>query len=246
MKKAKITAELNALVSMKLYAQKIKKKLNSPTSLIDKRKIITNPKNITEHFNKFFAEPGTHICSPTKKYYTDYHLNPNKQIFLITPTTDEKISDIISDLNIRKSTGPNSIPTKVMKQIKDVISAALAKLINISFHNGVFLNILKIAKVIPIFESQSIIVCNNYRPIAVLSSIGKIIEKLMHEPLYSFLETKNCFYPPQFGFRLNVSTNNALLSITEYIQAQLDEEKYYAGALAHLKKALIQSIAIYY
>ena len=35
-----------------------------------------------------------------------------------------------------------------------------------------------------------------------------------------------------------MSTNNALLSITEYIQAQLDEEKYYAGALAHLKKAI--------
>ena len=136
-----------------------------------------------------------------------------------------------------KSTGPNSIPTKVMKQIKDVISPALAKLINISFHNGVFLNILKIGKVIPIFESQSIIVCNNYRPIAVLSSIGKIIEKLMHEPLYSFLETKNYFYLPQFGFRLNVSTNNSLLSITEYIQAQLDEEKYYDGALVYLKKA---------
>ena len=39
-----------------------------------------------------------------------------------------------------------------MKQIKDVISASTAKLINKSFHNGVFPNILKIAKVIPIFN----------------------------------------------------------------------------------------------
>ena len=71
---------------------------------------------------------------PTERYYTDYLLNPNKETFFITPTTDEEISDIISDLNIRKSTGPNSIPTKVMKQIKDVISAPLAKSINRSFH----------------------------------------------------------------------------------------------------------------
>ena len=78
----------------------------------------------------------------------------------------------------RKSTlgkvqGPNSIPTKVMKQIKDVISAPLAKLINISFHNGVFPNILKIVKVIPIFKSESRVVCNNYRPISLLSNIGR-------------------------------------------------------------------------
>ena len=63
--------------------------------------------------------------------YTDYLLNPNNETFFITPTTDEDISDIISDLNIRKNKRPNSIPTKVMKQIKDVISAPLAKLINV-------------------------------------------------------------------------------------------------------------------
>ena len=69
----------------------------------------------------------------------------------------------ISDLNIRISTGPSSIPTKVMKQIKDVISAPLAKLINTSLRNGLFPNILKIAEVIPIFKSESRDACNNYR-----------------------------------------------------------------------------------
>ena len=76
-----------------------------------------------------------------------------------------------------------------MKQIIDVISAPLVKLINKSFHNGVFPNILKIAKVIPTFKSESRVACNNYRPISILSNIGKIIEKLMHKRLHSFLET---------------------------------------------------------
>ena len=134
------------------------KKLNSPTSLFDEGKIITNSKNIAEHFNKFFTEIGTNMQKkilPTEKYYTEYRLNPNKETFFITPTTDEETSDIISDLNVRKSTGPNSIPTKVIKQIKDVISAPLAKLITRSFHNGVLPNILKIAEVILIFKSES-------------------------------------------------------------------------------------------
>ena len=59
----------------------------------------------------------------------------------------------------------------------------------------------------------------------------------MHKRLYSFLETQNCFYPAQFGFRLNVSTNNALMSIIENIQTQLDEGKYCAGVFVDLKKA---------
>ena len=50
---------------------------------------------------------------------------------------------------------------KVMKQIKDVISAPLTKLTNRSFHNGAFPDILKIAKVIPIFKCESRVACNN-------------------------------------------------------------------------------------
>ena len=125
-----------------------------------------------------------------------------------------------------------------MKQIKDVISAPLAKLTNKSFHNSVFPKILKIVKAIPIFKSESIVARNNYRLISFLSNIGKIIEKLMYKRLRSFLETQNYFYPAQFGFRLNVSTNNALMSINENIQTQLDESKYCTRVFVDLKKAL--------
>lgn len=95
-----------------------------------------------------------------------YKLLPKSKQFLITPTTDKKISKIDSDLNIRKSTIPNSIPAKVMKQIKVITSA---KLISRSFQSGVFPNILKRDKVIPVFKSESRVVCNNYRPIFLLS-----------------------------------------------------------------------------
>ena len=150
---------------------KNQKPLNSPVSLIDEGKTIANPKNIVGHFYKFFTETGTNIqntISHTKKYHKDCLLNPNKEIFFITLTTDEEISNIIFDLNIRKSTGPNTITTKVMKQTKIVISAPLAKLISRSFQNGVFPNILKIAK-IPFFKSESTVVCNNYQPISLCS-----------------------------------------------------------------------------
>ena len=121
MKKKKQKCRAILIGLNEIICPKSNKKLNFPTSLTDEEKTITNPRNIVEHFNKFFTEIGTNIqnkISPTRKYYTDYLLNPNNETFLITATTDAETSNIISDLNIRKSTGPNSIPIKVMKKIK--------------------------------------------------------------------------------------------------------------------------------
>ena len=62
----------------------------------------------------------------------------------------------------------------------------------------------KIAKVVPIFKSETGLLSNNYRPISLLSNIGKIIEKLIHLRLNLSLETCNSYYLFQFGFRLNL------------------------------------------
>ena len=103
--------------------------------------------------------------------------------------------------------------------------------------SGTFPNVFKIAKVVPIFKAESRILCSNYRPISLLSNIGKIIEKLMHKRLNVFLEKKQIYYNFQFGFRSNFSTNNALLSIVESIQSHLDKNKFCAGVFVDLKKA---------
>ena len=117
------------------------------------------------------------------------------------------------------------------------MSGPLSELINKSFLSGTFPNVFKIAKVVPIFSAESRILWGNYRPISLLSNIGKIIEKLMHKRLNVFLEKKQIYYNFQFGFRSNFSTNNALLSIVESIQSHLDKNKFCAGVFVDLKKA---------
>ena len=118
--------------------------------------------------------------------------------------------------------GANSMSAKILHLIKDKISFPLSELVNKSFSTGCFPKICKTAKVIPIFKTESRLLCNNYRHVSILSNVSKIIEKIMHEGLNKFLEESNCFYNLQFGFRLNVSTYNALLSIIENIQTDLD------------------------
>ena len=74
---------------------------------------------------------------------------------MITPTTVEEINDLISDLKTSKSTGSNSLPTKIMKQLNDIVDSPFIELVNKSFQSGIFLDIFKIAKVIPILKSES-------------------------------------------------------------------------------------------
>ena len=59
----------------------------------------------------------------------------------------------------------------------------------------------------------------------------------MHKRLNKFLQQERCFYHLQFGFRVNFSTNNALMSIIENNQTHLDDSKYVAGVFLDLKKA---------
>ena len=132
---------------------------------------------------------------------------------MIAHVYNEEILEIINSLE-NKSTGPYSIPLKMLSVIPDLIILSLAYIINLSFLNGKYPNLLKIVKVIPIHKCGSTQDINNYRPISLLSIFDKIMEKLVHKRLYNFLEEHNAMYQHQFGFRKNNSTVFALIQKT--------------------------------
>jgi len=141
-------------------------------------------------------------------------INKNHFDFIIANISTDEVLDIINQLET-KSTGPQSIPIKLLKIIPDLIIIPLCKIISNSFTSGVFPESLKISKVIPIHKDGSTQILDNYRPISLLSVFDKIIEKLMHIRLYSFLTDHNILFQNQFGFRKNNSTTYALIQITE-------------------------------
>ena len=168
-----------------IYSKKAYK-TNSPSSLLVDNKTITNIPQMTEHFNQYFTSIGKNLqkrIPPTKRQFSDYLKDSNQNSFFIQPTTAEELKDIILTLMSSKSTGPNRIPTFLLKQTRNTVSLPLAKLISKSFETGIFPDICKVAKVVPIFKSETRLLCNNYRPICLLSNTGKVIEKLMHQRL---------------------------------------------------------------
>ena len=156
--------------------------------------------------------------------------------FIISHISTEEVLDIIKSLD-NKSTGPSSIPTKLLVLIPDLIIFPLCKFINTSFTIGKFPDALKIAKVTPIHIRGSTQDMNNYRPISLLSIFDKIVEKIMHVRLYAFMEENNILFENQFGFRKQNSTVHALIQITEQIRSSIENGKYGCGIFIDLGKA---------
>ena len=171
--------------------------------------------------------------APLKKI-SKYKFNDS---FFLWPINKKEIKIILSSLDINKSTGPYSIPSKILNMLKNDISEQLADLFNLSFTTGTFPTLLKTAKVIPIHKKDSKLDLTNYRPVYLLLNLDKILEKLKHSRLSTFLNIKDIIYPFQFCFRQNYTTSYALIHLTETIKEALDQGKYGCRVFVDIRKA---------
>ena len=127
----------------------------------------------------------------------------------------QEIFDIILAFDQKKYVGPNSIPMYVLKVANIFFADKLCDILNLAYKRGIFPDLCKLAKVVPLFKKDNPLLCGNYRPISLLPFYSKIFEKVIYTRMYNFLDDNNFIYERQFGFRSNYSTNHALISTTE-------------------------------
>ena len=180
-------------------------------------KIVDQSIDIANTFNDFFVNVGplTEKNVPKVPHMSpdQFLKNRNQFDFIIAHISVDEVVDIISALPM-KSIGPNSIPIRFLKIVAELVAIPLCRIINLSFEQGIFPEPLKLAKVIALFKGGSTEEVNNYRPISLLPIFDKIIEKLMHKQLYTFLEEHNILFKNQFGFRKKCSTAHSLLELS--------------------------------
>ena len=98
----------------------------------------------------------------------------------------------------------------------------------------IFPNSLKLAKVIPVYKKDDSFLISNYRPISLLPSISKVLEKLVYKRLFKFLINNNLLNPNQFGFRKGYSTDYALLQLYDKITESLSNREHIIGVFMDL------------
>jgi hypothetical protein len=151
----------------------------------------SDPCEIANRFNSFFVSVGQQISNsvpPIAKSPEDY-VNYEREIpeMLMQNTTPEHVKKVIRQLKAKQSSDANGVSSKMIRFIGDVIANPLSHIFNISLNNGVFPSKLKLCRVIPIFKAGNSLECDNYRPISLLSSISKILEKIVAKKLITHL-----------------------------------------------------------
>ncbi len=130
-----------------------------------------------------------------------------KNIFL---TTHYEINKIINELKTSKSSGYDGITANLIIEICKSLVEPLILAISKSIDTGVVPDCMKIAKVVQVFKCGDSSNLTNYRPIAILPTLSKILEKVIHKHFYNFWLSQTLLYKTQYGFRKGHSTNQAL------------------------------------
>lgn len=164
----------------------------------------------------------THDCA-IKLYTLKYTTMENS--FYLMETTPDEIKNIVVTLNDRKSPGIDNIRVRDLKAVVDDISPIISKLINLSFNSGIVPDNLKIASVRPVLKSGNTTMWNNYRPISVLCTIDKVMEKCMEHRLSNYLEKYQIIHENQYGFQKGKSVNTLLSNFSNKINNALNTNK---------------------
>ena len=150
--------------------------------------IFTEPVDIANQFNSFYTSIGKKISTeiPLIEKKPEDYIQYDQEVpnLNLGNTTPEHVLKTIKNSKAKFSCDVDGVSTKMIKFVGDEIAIPLAHIFNLSLECGVFPSKLKLCRVIPIFKSGNHEECDNYRPISLLSSISKILEKIVAENLY--------------------------------------------------------------
>ena len=170
-----------------------------------------------------------------RNYYSEKGVVPkSKKIFQVS---EEYVYKELCKLNVSKSTGIDGFKPKFLKDGADVIKGAVTHIINLSLETGVVPNELKSAIVKPLYKKSSRLDVGNYRPVSILPTISKILERAVYVQMEKHLKDNNILYKFQSGFRTSYSTDTCLINLQDSIRMEISQGKYVGMVLIDLQKA---------
>ena len=186
-------------------------------------KKVTDQREIADRFNEFYAGVGKMQAATVPPTETDpmafLRGEPPNSMYL-HPTSPEEITKAVKLLAKKPSKGPDEIPCNILFSNIELLTTPIAHCINASFTSGIFPDGLKHATVVPLYKKKARTDCTNYRPVSLLNSLSKVIEKIIYIRIYNFMGDKLC--PTQFGFRPKHSTADLMTYTIETIVRNLN------------------------
>ena len=125
----------------------------------------------------------------------------------------------------------------IIKPTIDSIAEPLTHIINLSKTHGIVPDEMGIAGVIPLFKAGDHSLFANYRPVSVLPSFFKCLERVVFNRLLNYLHRLNILSNNQYRFRKGPSTSLALIVLYDKISYSFDRCELAIGVFLYLSKA---------
>ena len=167
---------------------------------------VSNRTHIAQGFNEFYSQIGPSLSAKIKaktdlnppQFGPLHFLSKCDTSFTLEPVSCESLLQIIKKLKDKRSAGVDGISNHLLKNSAEYMIKPLHKIINLSIQSGTVPQQLKVANVIPLYkgvDAGSKFLYTNYRPIAILNSISKVLEKVVEKQLRSYFDFNDLFLP---------------------------------------------------
>lgn len=221
------------------------KKKRVPAAIHIDGNLITDRNKIANAFNSYFIGSVGRLTAflgfPSKDQGTyispDFLKKLTKNYFKFTPVSTNFTFEFLRKLKVRKASGLDQMPARLMRDAAAEICNPLTKIINASLETGYVPSEWKVARVVPLFKSGKITDLDNYRPISILPVASKILERAVHTQLYKYLTVYRYLSPYQCGFRKNHSTETAAIVFTDSVRRNMDQGLLTGSVFIDLRKA---------
>ena len=154
----------------------------------------------------------------------------------IVLTTDE-VDSVLKILPVGKATGPNGLSNRILRELSHELSIPYCSLFNQSLDTGNVPCSYKEANVCPVPKKGDLSLVSNHRPISLLNSEDKVIERLVFKHLYNHLRDNNILTSLQSGFIPGDSTVNQLTYLYNVFCQALDSGKEVRAVFCDISKA---------
>ena len=194
-----------------------------------------------EHFNKLMNECNHAELVEKETEFNNLIDSQKQKIFneLNFSVSEKEVSKAIKNLKNNKASGNDSIINEMLKSGHNVLLCPITKLFNLILISEIYPCGWRENLLTPIHKKGSLHITNNYRGIAVSSTMSKLFCSVLNYRLRTFIDQHNIIPNNQISYKNNARTCDHILTLKTIIDKYINKlsQKYLYTCFVDFKSA---------
>ena len=145
------------------------------------------------------------------------------------PFTENELMHRICNMKTKKASWYDAISIMILKHYVKAVSKPFTYICNFFLTYRFFPDRCKYASVLAAYKRDKRTDRSNYRPISLLLSTSKVLERMMFNRLNQHLNVNRILVPEQNRFRSGINMENTIFSLTNTTPSSLYKKQVIAG-----------------